>query len=99
MRLGRQAAVFALVVALILPWAAAAEPRPADRGLGERTALSAPALLSHLWGFLTGLWEAAGAIADPLGKPQATTDAGAILDPLGNPQPTADAGSSLEPLG
>ncbi len=94
MRLGRQAAVFALVLALTLPWAAAAEPRLVDRGLGERHALSAPALLGHLWGFLTGLWEAAGAILDPLG-----TDAGSSAEPLGNPQPTTDAGSRLEPLG
>ena len=99
MRLGRQAAVFALVLALTLPWAAAAEPRPADRGLGERTALSAPALLSHLWGFLTCLWEAEGSRPDPLGNPQPTTDEGSSLDPLGNPQPTTDAGSSLDPLG
>jgi hypothetical protein len=99
MRLGRQAAVFALVVALTLPWAAAAEPQQVDRASSGRLALSAPALLSHLWGFLTSLWEAAGPHADPLGTPQPTTDEGPRLDPLGTPQPTTDAGPWLDPLG
>ncbi len=83
MRLVRQAAVFALVLALTLPWAAAAEPRQVDRASSERHALSAPALLSHLWGFLTNLWEAEGSRPDPLGTPQPTTDAGYRPDPLG----------------
>jgi len=94
MRLCRQAAVFALVLAFLLPLAAAAQPRLVDRGLGEHTAL-----VSHLWDFLTNLWEAAGSSAEPLGTPQPTTDAGSRPDPLGNPQPTTDEGYRLDPLG
>lgn len=40
-------------------------------------------LLSYFLGFLTGLWDFEGAIADPLGTPKATSDEGYRPDPLG----------------
>ena len=94
MRLGRQAAVLALLFAFAASWVAA-QPRLEDRARVEHSTLSAPALLSHLWGFLTSLWEAEGSRPDPLGSP--TTDEGWSPDPLGSP--TTDAGWSLDPLG
>lgn len=94
MRPGRQAAVFALLFAFAASWVAA-EPRLADRARVEQSTLRAPALLSHLWGFLTSLWDAAGSRPDPLGTPK--TDAGWSADPLGSP--TTDAGCSPDPLG
>ena len=96
MRLGRQAAVFLLVFAVAASWVAA-EPRPVDRTSVNHSTLSAPALLSHAWGFLTSLWEAAGASPDPLGSPAPTADEGWSADPLGSP--TTDAGWSADPLG
>jgi hypothetical protein len=83
MRLCRQAAVFALIVTLAAPWIAGAAPRPQDRATVERPAPSISVTLSHLWGYLTGLWEAEGSRPDPLGPPTPTTDAGSCLDPLG----------------
>jgi hypothetical protein len=86
------------VFALLFAFAAssvAAEPRLANRARVEQSTLSAPALLSHLWGYLTSLWEAAGSSPDPLGTPK--TDAGWSLDPLGSS--TTDEGWSLDPLG
>jgi hypothetical protein len=91
MRLGRQAAVFVLLFAFAASWVAA-EPRLVDRARVEPSTLSAPSLLSHLWGFLTSLWEAAGS-TDPLGSP----DEGCSPDPLGSP--TTDAGPRIDPLG
>jgi hypothetical protein len=82
MRLGRQAAVFALLFAFAASWVAA-EPRRVDRAPVEHSPLSAPALLSHVWGFLTSLWEAEGARLDPWGSPAPTSDEGPRLDPLG----------------
>jgi hypothetical protein len=49
----------------------------------EQSTPGALALLSHMWGFLTSLWEAAGARIDPLGSPAPTSDEGAYIDPLG----------------
>lgn len=53
-------------------------------------------LLGWLWGALTGVWEAAGCIADPHGgcTPTSTapgTDAGCIADPNGACSPTSAA--------
>ncbi len=98
MRLGRQAAVFVLMFAFAASWAAA-EPRRVDRATGEHSTLSAPALLSHVWGFLTSLWDAEGAYIDPWGSPAPRPDAGAYIDPWGSPAPTADAGAYIDPLG
>jgi hypothetical protein len=82
MRLGRQAAVFALLFAFAASWVAA-EPRRVDRARVEQSTLSAPALLSHVWGFLTSLWDAEGAYIDPWGSPAPKPAAGAYIDPLG----------------
>jgi hypothetical protein len=82
MRPGRQAAVFLLVFAFAAS-VVSAEPRLVDRAAVQHSTLSAPELLSHAWGFLTSLWEAAGARLDPLGSPAPTSDAGARIDPLG----------------
>lgn len=98
MRLGRQAAVFILVFAFAAS-IVSAEPRLLDRATVEHSTLSAPALLSHVWGFLTSLWDAEGAFVDPLGSPKPKTDAGAYIDPLGAPAPSADAGAFVDPLG
>jgi hypothetical protein len=94
MRPGFQAAVFALLFAFAAS-SVAAEPRLANRARVEQSTLHAPALLSHLWGFLSSLWEAEGSRPDPLGTPK--TDAGSRPDPLGSP--TTDAGCSPDPLG
>lgn len=98
MRFGRQAAMFVLLFAFAASWVAA-EPRRVDRATVEHPPLSAPALLSHAWGFLTSLWDAEGAYIDPWGAPALTTDAGAYIDPLGSPAPTADEGAYIDPLG
>jgi hypothetical protein len=87
MRLRRQAAAFALVFALAVPWVAA-EPRLVVRGTGEHPDLSVPEMLSRAWSLLTSLWEAAA---------QPTTDEGPAADPLG--PPTTDEGSGADPLG
>jgi hypothetical protein len=94
MRLGRQAAVFVLLFAFAATWVAA-EPRLVDRATVEHPTLNAPALLSHVWGLLTSLWDAEGSSPDPLGSPK--TNAGSSPDPLGSP--TTDAGWSADPLG
>jgi hypothetical protein len=83
MRLCRQAAVFTLIVTLAAPWIAGAASRSQDRAAVERPAPSASDALRHLWGYLTGLWEAAGSSPDPLGVPTPTTDEGSSPDPLG----------------
>ncbi len=94
MRLLRQAAVLAVLFAFTATWAAA-EPHQADRAHVAPLSLSAHALLSHLWGSLTRLWEAAGARIDPLGS--TAPDEGSCPDPLGSPM--TDAGARLDPLG
>jgi hypothetical protein len=96
MRLGRQAAVFLLMFAFAASWAAA-EPRRVDRATVEHSTLSAPALLSHAWGFLTSLWAAEGVFIDPLGSTAPKPDAGVFIDPWGTPTP--DAGVFIDPLG
>jgi hypothetical protein len=98
MRPGRQAAVFALLFALAAS-VVSATPRLVDRAAVQHSTLSAPALLSHVWGFLTSLWEAEGARLDPWGSPAPTSDEGARIDPLGSSAPTADAGARIDPLG
>lgn len=40
-------------------------------------------LLIHFWGFLTSLFDFAGAGIDPIGTPEPGTDAGSSADPLG----------------
>jgi hypothetical protein len=97
MRLCRQAAVFALILLLVAPWIAGAEPHRADRASRERSTLSAFEALSRVSSFLTSLWEAAGPFVDPLGRLAPTTDAGPDLDPLG--APTTDEGPFIDPLG
>ena len=82
MRPSRQAAVFALLFAFAAS-VVSAEPRLVDRARVEHSPLSAAALLSHAWGFLTSLWEAEGARIDPWGSPAPTADEGARIDPLG----------------
>jgi hypothetical protein len=97
MRSCRQAAVFALILLLVAPWIAGAEPHRADRSSRERSTLSASEVLSRVNSFLTSLWEAAGPRADPLGRLAPTTDAGPDPDPLG--APTTDEGPRADPLG
>ena len=92
MRLCRQVAVFALIVTLTAPWIAGAAPRPR-----ERPAPIVSETLTHLWTYLTSLWETEGACPDPLGAPAPTTEEGPDPDPLG--APTTDAGPDLDPLG
>lgn len=97
MRLRRQAAAFALLLTVAVPMVASAEPRPAVRG--TQLPLSAPAFVSHLWGFLTSLWEAEGTYIDPWGSQSQTPDAGAYIDPLGSQSQTPDAGAYIDPWG
>ena len=106
MRLCRQAAVFALLIALAVPWVAGADPRQVDRAAGERSALSVSEGLNHLWSYLTSLWDTlptgdAGPDSDPLGRPAASSiDEGPGMDPLGRPvTPSTDAGPGSDPLG
>jgi hypothetical protein len=93
----RQAAVFALILLLVAPWIAVAEPHRADRASRERSTLSAFEVLSRVSSFLTSLWEAERADVDPLGRLAPTTDEGPDPDPLG--APTTDEGPDLDPLG
>jgi hypothetical protein len=98
MRPGRQAAVFILVFAFAASWIAA-EPRHVDHATVGHSTLSASGLLSHVWEFLTNLWDAEGAYIDPLGSPASKTDAGPYVDPWGSAAPTTDAGPYIDPLG
>jgi hypothetical protein len=91
----RSIAVLALGFALILPWPAAAAPRPGvltrPAGAAEPRASSA-GFFSQLWAMLTSVWGEEGCILDPHGcavnhntvqGPTSPQDAGCILDPVG----------------
>jgi hypothetical protein len=97
MRLCRQASVFALILLLVAPWIAGAEPHRADRASRERSTLSAFEVLSRVSSILTSLWEAEGPFVDPLGRLAPTTDEGPVPDPLD--APTTDERADVDPLG
>ncbi len=97
MRLRRQAALLVLVLTIAVPTVTAAEPCPAVKG--TQLPLSAPAFVSHLWGYLTSLWAAEGVFIDPWGSQSQTPAAGAYIDPWGLQSQTPDAGAYIDPLG
>lgn len=96
------ALVLTLCLSLVIPPAAAAEPRsPGHRG-GD--------LLTSLWSLLLPWWspgsvQKEGMRIDPLGGTKSSapaTEAGMRMDPLGNDQesePTTDEGMRMDPLG
>ncbi len=95
MRLRRHTALLVLVLTVAVPMAAAAEPRQAVRG--TQLPLSALAFVSHVWGFLTSLWEAEGAYIDPWGGQ--SPNAGSYIDPWGAQSQVPDAGTYIDPWG
>ena len=96
------ALVLTLCLALVIPPAAAAEPRSSAYRSGD--------LLTSLWSLLLPWWSPgsvrkAGMIMDPLGGTQSSapaTEEGMGIDPLGNhheTDPTTEAGMGMDPLG
>lgn len=95
-----RAVALLLVLAVLLPWsAAAAPPDRAVRTHPGRFEFTAP--LASLWSWLAGLWEKNGCMIDPSGRclpgtgatppPPAGTDNGCSIDPGGRCLPGTGA--------
>jgi hypothetical protein len=92
----RRIAVMLLLLLTLAPsltWAGAhrSEDAVAPR---EGASLAERSLLSALWSFFKGVWEAEGGSLDPNGQPR--PNEGGSLDPSGS---TTDNGGSLDPDG
>ena len=84
-------AVPLLIVLVLLPWAAIAQPlKPAHKTHTVRASATA-APLTHIRSWFLSLWEKNGCAIDPWGRCQPSS--------VTVPQPSADNGCSVDPGG